>query len=299
MNHKGELSLLSDCLRPDVCVITNVGSAHIGNLGSRERIALAKLEILDGMNEPLLLAPANEPLLEAHRTFSVSYDGTRADFMLNTKLSDQTRAIFDFYSDKLKIEDLTVYATGAHIPPALAFSLSLCSLLGIDEQSLKYAAAELRDSIARSTVRQIGYLTVIDDTYNSSPEAVLCALKTLRLYKNRRISAVLGDMLELGENSEQYHRSIGKACANAGLSRLYTFGKYARVIADGAISGGMRAELISTNEDMSARHITAEEIMRSSLEGDVILFKASNAVGLDRVIRILDEKITKGEDSRE
>ena len=137
MNHKGELKRISDCLRPDISVITNIGSAHIGNFGSREKIAEAKLEILSGMEPPFLIADVGEALLSSHRSLSVSYNGENADFKLKTKAFNKDCAVFDFVSKPMNIKDLTVKGAGAHIPSALAFSLSLSALLGIDEADIR------------------------------------------------------------------------------------------------------------------------------------------------------------------
>ena len=126
---------------------------------------------------------------------------------------------------------------------------------------------------------------IYDDTYSASPEAMYATLKMLA-NSGAPITAVLGDMLELGEYSERLHRELGEKVALLGISRLYSIGKFAQNIAEGARAFGMNDEFIHVNTDIYDLEKTAEAIA-DDYNGEIILLKASHAVHLERISKIL------------
>ena len=139
----------------------------------------------------------------------------------------------------------------------------------------------------------MGRITVIEDCYNASPESMICALDVLEEYcrgTGQRSIAVLGDMLELGNESPALHRTVGTYLAQKGIDRLYTVGRSAGQIAVGARQGGMSGEKIRQNASIERPEDTAHALMQELREGDVVLFKASRSVGAEKIISCLREQ---------
>lgn len=288
MNHAGEISKLSKALTPDIAVITNIGSAHIGMLGSREKIANAKLEICDGMNGGAVFVDADEPLLKnAKGKRGVSRTDITADYYLKAKKGESCGSTFDFISDNLKIRDGFIGICGDHYLSCLMFALSVSSYAGLSEKEIKSGLELITSDVLRQRIIKIGKYNIYDDTYSSSPEAVIAALRALSLHSSR-FSCVLGDMLELGEEAQIFHELIGREAARQGCVRLYAFGRYCNAVADGASQGGMSDSQIYTNGDILAPQITVDQIKSSYCE-ELLLIKGSHAIHTERIIALLSQ----------
>lgn len=290
MNHLGEVARLSLCLEPDISVITKIGTSHIGNLGSRENIAKAKSEIITGMKKPFALVPYGENLLSnLNFAKTVSAYDRKADFSL---LKNEESGFFDFHSSIADIYNLNIKSKLSHIPHCLSFAITVALILDMTPKEIFAVVSDLNlDSMQK--ICKIGELTVIDDSYNSSAESVEMALKTLSMTEYGEKSAVLGDMLELGDLSESLHKKIGEMAAKANLSKLYIIGKYAKFIKTGAVEHGFSEDRIFINESPDLPEITADQIMQNSTS-DTILLKASRRLKLERITDILKEKIQRG-----
>ena len=288
MNHTGEIDMLSRALEPNIAVITNIGSAHIGNLGSKECIAKAKLEIENGMtvgktvifkSEPLLANVKNPYFISDREDFGDMFyriDERRAD---GTALFIKTKRIEGTFKTSL---------SSLHTVNSLLCAIAVSDIIGFTEDEIRSALKRItEDQLRQRVIKKNGY-KFYDDSYNSSPEAVIANLKMLSERKEN-ISALLGDMLELGERSEELHRFIGKECARYGIKKLYAFGRYAKFIAAGAMAEGMRSGSIFINESVSRPQITAEEI-KSSYSGETILVKASHSLHAERIIELLTKE---------
>lgn len=287
MNHSGELSGISRSIEPDVAVITCIGTAHIGNLGSKKAIAEAKEEILCGMKRPYLLAPKDDPYITKYSFLrTVSLEDKSADFCLYP-LTSADIGSYAFRSRYNYLDRFEIRSRAPHIPTCLAFALSVCSVLNMSDREMLDALSEL-DLERFEKIHKIGKLTVIDDSYNCSPESARSALNMLKRAPTVEKSAVFGDMLELGEFSEKLHFELGEAIADAHLSQLYIFGRYAKDVMAGAISRGMSEDIIFINENTDAPEITAEQIRTHSADGTVLL-KGSRMLKLERILEILKE----------
>ncbi|MBQ3017292.1 MAG: UDP-N-acetylmuramoyl-tripeptide--D-alanyl-D-alanine ligase [Clostridia bacterium] len=292
MNHMGELEKLSRCIVPDISVITKIGSSHIGNLGSRENIAKAKAEIFLGMEKPYALIPYGEKLLDKYSfAKTVSADGSDADFSLSVKSTHPGKTVFDYNSKYNSLRSAEIKASSAHIPECLAFAISVASMLNMTNDEL-YSSVSTLELTEKSKVFKIGSLTILDDSYNSSYESVKMALKTLNLHKEKRKSAVIGDILELGNETERIHFELGKLAAGAGLSKLYVFGKNAEIVKAGAVKNGMTQDAVFVNVDTDYPETTANQIINNS-SNETILFKASHNLKLERIIDILKVKLSE------
>lgn len=288
MNHSGELARLSLATEPDVAIITNVSSAHIGNLESLSAIAKAKLEINCGMGEKgITLTPHEEPLLaSAKNRRTVSTENPRADFFLFPLSEGAHGSVFDFYSENRIITAERILVPGEHILKDLSFALAAASVLKLSYAEIARGLAAISPDHLRQKLITIGRYRILDDTYSSSPEAVANMLKLVTLFEGER-AALLGDMLELGKRAEAAHYEVGIRLAELGFKKLYTYGPLASHIARGARDGGLCEACIFTNPDLASPNISAEQI-ETSYGGELILFKASHDIRADRILKLLN-----------
>ena len=296
MNHAGELSVLSRLVSPDIAVITNVGSAHIGMLGSREAIFAAKLEIADGLKpRGVLLYPGDDPLFcrLPKRLYAVSVGrGSLCAYRITDEASDLDGCRFTLSTPSGARMRLFLPMIGEHFLTDAAFAAATADIMGVPHDGIASALADSSDIVERQKILSYGSLTVIDDCYNASPESMRAALDVLRRYgeeRRMRTVAVLGDMLELGSFTAAAHRQVGMQAS--ACDRLIAFGNYAKYYAEGATAGGMPAghiRLCGATADVSAQ---LGEVID---EGDCILLKASHALHAELLLPEL-RKISEGE----
>lgn len=289
MNHLGEIDILSKALKPDISVITNIGTSHVGNLGSREIIAKAKLEILNGMKSPKVIVPYEEELLKnVSGKYTYSTEFNDANCFIHPKNLTAFGSVFDIHTQKYDIYNQRITLPGRHILKSVAISISVMELLNLNNEEISASLPSLDSTCTRAKLAKIGAITVYDDTYSSSPEAVIAVFNLLSLDKNTQKSCMLGDMLELGSDAEKLHKMIGTAVVEYKFEKLFAFGIYAPFIAEGAKSAGMKDENIFINTDINAPQITAKQILENSKSGEIILFKASHTVHAERIYDFLD-----------
>lgn len=288
MNHKGEISKLSKCLRPNIGIITNIGSAHIGNLGSRENIAKAKLEIEDGMNEEILFVPYDEPLLFLPKNrITFSTDNTCANFSLLTIEKENLK----LYKNGKECFNLSFSPTGEHHKKCLVSALSVAMFIGMPPEMIKAGVSTISDNNIRQKCIFRENYTFYADFYNASYESVSALIKVAsEIVLGRRKSLVLGDILELGDMSEQIHFEVGKMISPDEFNYLFLFGKEAKNIGLGAIHNGFPKERIFINTDLSAPQTTALRIREVCPLGEAIFMKASRGIRLERILDCFNEK---------
>ena len=296
-NHPGEIEEMSLAVEPNLAVITKIGTAHIGSFGSREMIAKAKLEIRAGLSESAaLLIPHDEKLLPHDsnvKTVSDCYNKGNYSLVSLSGNNKKTKVSFSSKEAQLTAEP-TVFGDGNL--RALAFAAA-CMF------EMKFAVNNIIDRfslISHNNTRQNIYnwqgRTLLDDAYNASFESVMNAFGLMRFYKGRRC-AVLGDVLELGNETENIHFKIGSEAVNHGIELLFLFGVYAPFIERGAISAGLKKERIFINSDVTSPSITLDKIQEVTRSGDVILFKASHRCNFSKLceaLRLREEKSNVG-----
>ena len=278
MNHKNEISKLSRCVHPTVSVITSVGTAHLGNLGTREDIAKAKLEILDGMSDGVLLVPENEPLLKnLSGAACIGRNSSLSSFSLN-----DAGDYYSFRTPNGNIDGIEFFDKREHLLIDLSFALSIASLLGLSENEIRDGVRAINESDIRQRFISIGDFTIFDDSYNASLESVIADFKYISAM-NRSAGAFLGDIFELGESAREIHEKIGEAAARLGILHLYLIGEYASYTRFGAIRAGMCPSHIFVNKDISNPSKSIEQILLNHSPGEIILFKASHKMRLDKI----------------
>ena len=280
MRGPGEIARLSRCTEPDVAVITNIGTAHIGRLGSREAIATAKCEITAALHpQGVVVIPAGDPLLE--QALAAVWQGR----VLRVRLEDDPDITADLIgavrNDRLLLDEASIPLPldGRHNARNLLLALAVGSHLGVDPAS----AAQLQVNIpgGRNRRLQQGGLTLLDETYNASPEAVLAALDLLADQPGRRF-AVLGTMLELGDRSIELHQQVAARAAALKLDGV--------VLVDGGDEGQAMANVASGLDRLAlvaTPDAAAAPLGQWLQAGDVVLLKASRGVALERLIPLL------------
>lgn len=294
MSGMGEIKQMTDAAQPDIAVITNIGTSHMEMLGSRENICRAKFEIMSGFkkdgvlilngDEPMMLSYPEKP---ANTLFVALWNGA-ADYIARNIRHDGMDTVFNILSGGREFTDIRIPALGNHNVYAALFAWAVGGVMGLEEDELRRGLLQYRSADMRQKIFDMNGITVIEDCYNASPESmraaidVLCALRTCG-----RCVALLGDMRELGLNSEMYHRSTGAYAAERGIDILFTLGTLARGIAAGAVAAGMNDENIFVNIDENTYAATASELAGVIRPGDCLLVKASRAVRAERVIECL------------
>ena len=292
MRGLGEIERLSRCVEPEIAVITNIGTAHIGRLGSRAAIATAKCEITAALApQGVVVIPAGDPLLEqalshcwSGRTLRVALEG---DIAAELPESDCPAAdlvgVHDPQQGLLSLEGLRFSCPldGRHNARNLMLALAVASELGValaDLQDLKVTVPG-----GRNRRLSIGALTVLDETYNASPEAVLAALDLLAQQPGRRF-AVLGTMLELGASSIELHQAVVSRAVQLGLDGLVA-------VASGEEAAAMQQAATSLERFalVESPELASETLNQWLQPGDKLLLKASRGVALERLIPLLKQ----------
>ena len=288
MSHFGEIEYLSSIASPNIALVTNIGRSHIENLGSREGIRDAKLEIRKGMpRDGILILNGDEPLLEnISGAIYVGEKNKYCEYVIDNVIEGENGSAFDLIYHGERIESITVPAIGRHnvMNAAFAFAVGVCA--GIGEFEIRRGLMNFKNTGMRQNIYESHGRTIIADCYNAAPESVKAALSVLETVaerKNARKIAVLGDMKELGSHSAEAHIEVGMAAAKVGVDTLFTVGELALDIA-GAAEGSVKS--VFAFESAEYKEI-AEAIMKNTREGDVILFKASRAMAFEKIIENL------------
>ena len=283
MRGLGEIERLSRCASPDVAVITNIGTAHIGRLGSREAIATAKCEIVAGLGpDGLVVIPAGDPLLD--RALARVWSGRVVRVALQGEGHEAAADLVGSLDGQGAILELAGVALpvpleGVHHARNLLLAMAVALELGLEPERWRPLQVDLPGGRSRR-LQQNGVL-ILDETYNASPEAVLAALELLAQQPGRRF-AVLGTMLELGDQSLALHRSVAERARHLDLDGL--------VIVDQGEEGAAMvaaATGLSRLRQVDCPEAAAEPLLQWLQPGDVLLLKASRGVALERLIPLL------------
>ena len=289
MNHAGEIRVLVDVATPEVRVWTNVGEAHIGHFGSADLIADAKAEILEGAGaRTVLVANADDDRVMAR---TARFPGRQVRFGLSPRADVRAVDVEDLGLDGTKSRLLTpagerdlhlpLLGRGSLMNVLAAAAVALELNVGLDH--IVETAARLQPSSKRGAVLRLPKgVTVIDDSYNSSPSALKLALDVVsRTWATRRV-AVIGEMLELGDLSLALHQDCGRAAAGSRLARLITIGgPSARALGGAAVAAGQPA---NTVRHFASSAEAAAEVHGLVAPGDVVLVKGSRGTRTDVVV---------------
>jgi UDP-N-acetylmuramoyl-tripeptide--D-alanyl-D-alanine ligase len=293
MNHPGEIRTLIGIAEPEVRVWTNVGDAHMGFFGSADEIADAKAEILENARPgDTLVANANDERVMAR---SRAFPGRVVTFGLDVPADVQAASVELRGLDGSRARVHTARGEFTLSSPLLGLgnlsnvlaATTVALELGAPIEAIQERARQLRPASHRGElIRLPGGITLIDDSYNSSPSALRQALEVMAAAEGcARKVAVLGEMLELGEHAGRLHAACGQAAAAARLDMLIAVGgEPARALAQAAMAHGMDAANVShapTNGE------AADLALSRVRPGDLVLVKGSRGIGTDLVVERL------------
>ena len=290
MSGFGEIRALTSIVRPQVGIITNIGISHIEKLGSRQNILKAKLELLEGLQPGgLLILNGDDVMLNGVkdllqvRTISFGLEEGSDYQAYNIRSRGEMGVDFDIM---LGDAEYTVHvpAAGVHnVYNALA-ALAAGIELNIPVQELIRGIADYSPGKMRLNVIKTKGLTILNDAYNSSPQSVKAAIDVLGEVEARRRIAVLGDMLELGEWSEEAHKEVGVYASAGKTDLIITVGDAAAHIAEGAVGAGFNPDRTVTLKD----NCEAIRYLRDAAgPGDAILVKGSRGMKMEEIVNAL------------
>lgn len=284
MNHAGEIRYLTGLARPDIALVNNAGTAHIGILGSREAIARAKGEIYEGLSERgIALINADDAYASMWR--DANKDRAIVDFALDAPASVTGRYAGHALHSDIVVQtpageaQFTLPVPGVHnVRNAIAASAAGFAL-GVAPESMARALGSFHGPKGRmQRYRGKAGSTLIDDTYNANPDSTLAAIAVLGGLNGRRL-LVLGDMGELGTEAEAQHRAAGGAARAAGIEYLFTLGELTARTAEAFGEGAQHFESIDVLVDAVAAVLDAQT---------TVLVKGSRFMRMERVVRALE-----------
>ena len=296
ISHFGDMKPLAKIARPDVCVITNIGYAHLENLGTRDGILKAKTEIFNHMNpDGIVIVNGDDDKLstisQVHGkrplVFGISNkDGVYADNIKSLGLDGTSFTIHGIKtSDNYSTFDLTVPVPGHHMVYNAMAAALVGSVLGLSSIEIERGVKNLKTIAGRNNIIKENGFTIIDDCYNANPVSMKASLDVLDTAIGRKV-AILGSMFELGENEKQMHYDVGMYLGTKDIDVLITAGDLAAQIAEGT-----RA-YIDTNynahgcevHDFETRDDMLKCIGHILKTGDNILIKASHGMEFTKVV---------------
>ncbi len=299
MSGRGEIELLSKIALPDAVIITNVGEAHMLQLGTREEIANAKFEIIAGLrSDGVLIYLGDEPLLQQLVEENDQQGAQIITFGLDAEVND-------YYPSEIHVQaDRTNFAVNVNVKgnssPLTKLAIPLLGRHNVINALAAIAVAQwfgLNEVLIRSGLQQTvptgmriellhasNGLSILNDAYNASPASMKAAIQLLdELQGYRHKIVVLGDMLELGPQSESYHRDIGKLLNSLSFSYIFTFGEMASYIADECRAMYSLNRVVATNDKADL----IKQVAAVAMPQDIVLVKASRGKRLEELVEAL------------
>ena len=286
MNHFGEIRYLGEMVRPDIAVISNIGDAHIENLGSRQGILEAKCEIFENLRPGgLAVLNGDDALLRGlELPFRVLRCGQTPDCDVRiTEIADHGVAgITCTVTTPRDRYALTIPAPGEHMAYSASMAVAIAEELGLSREEIVRGVASYESAGSRMRVIRLpGNRLILDDCYNANPQSVTAALEILAKTECDRKVAVLGDMGELGNLTAQAHYNMGALAAMLGIDFVAAIGEKAAKIADGAAQSGGTTLHFATKEE------AVHELTRQLEENTAMLIKASHAMRFEKLVERL------------
>ena len=275
MNHSGELAPLCEIARPEISVITNVGTAHIEFMGSREAIALEKGTLARALDEKgTLLVPSDCDFIDDFRAstkgkvIAVGEGSIRAENVV----AGVAGSSFDLVVDDLGRVPASIAVPGRHMISNALLAAGVGVVLGVSLEEISVGLSTAQLTSGRLRQYQSDGITILDDTYNANPEAIIAALHTLAESPCEGTrTAVLGRMAEQGEHAAPAYVRIGRLASDLGL-RLVTV--------------GAEADSMAAPHHFETVEAAAEWLPKHTQPGDLILFKGSRTAAIERVMNL-------------
>jgi UDP-N-acetylmuramoyl-tripeptide--D-alanyl-D-alanine ligase len=282
MNHAGEIKTLCEIARPRIGVVTNVGHAHMEAFDSIEGVAAAKRELIEALPpDGVAVLNADDPFVsrfrEVHSGRSITY-GINCDADIRAMHVQLTDHGVSFTVEGVPFESALL---GRHSVSNILAGLAVAALYGIRPAELTAVVKDLAAPSMRGRRLVHNEVLILDDCYNSNPDAARVMIDVLRETPAKRRIAVLGEMLELGHWSEPLHRDVGRYVATSGIDVLVGIRGEAGHLVDAARQAGLAVNAAFFFPDATA---AGEHLRRIALPGDVILFKGSRGTHVEHAL---------------
>lgn len=298
MNNLNEIHRMAKAAKPDIALITNVGVTHIGNLGTRDNILKAKMEITHFFNEKnILILNGDNDLLSTikNNEFPIYTTGIENNVNFkayNIKLGEHY-VEFNIQEDEVEVkENFHVEVPGKHTVLNSLLAISCGKIMGMDYKEIKEGLKNLQTTAMRMDIIKGEKFSILNDCYNANPDSMKAAIKVLEnLTSNRRV-AILGTMGELGHEAFNSHREVGKYAAENGVDFLITFGEFNEAFEEGFrltysddfIVNGEKKQYKAFKKYEEAVKYLLDEYLK---QGDTILVKASRAMKFETIVEEL------------
>ena len=274
----GEMTRLADMVRPEIAVFTLIGDSHLEFLGDRAGVLRAKSEMISGMLEDaVVIANGDDILLREHdfcrRTILFGL-GENCDVRAVEEKADGIDGMRCVILSGERHIEAHIPAFGRHMVYAALMGAAVGIALGLTDEEIARGISRYETVGSRGRILETGHITVLDDCYNANPTSCRAALESLSMLQGRKV-AILGDMLELGDNGPALHREVGEYAAELGI-RVLACGPISRATAE--VGDGLWFE---TPEELMS--VLGENIC----EGDCVLVKASHGMHLERIVEAL------------
>ncbi|MGE7889209.1 UDP-N-acetylmuramoyl-tripeptide--D-alanyl-D-alanine ligase [Bacillus cereus] len=287
MSETGQIRNLSQIAQPDVAIITMIGQSHLEMLGSREEIAKAKLEMIYGLkDEGLFLYNGDEPLLSKNNNMlgikckSFGEKDTNDLFPVNVQLDEHG---VHFTLNNLTKVQYDVPLHGKHNILNAIVGIAVGQFYKVPTEKIQKALQQINITHMRFQflTAKTGF-TIINDAWNASPSSMKAAIETLqKLNAYEKKIIVVGDMLELGKETETYHREIGKMLNQESIQYVFTYGGLAEIVAEEAMKTYATGQVQSYNNKTKI----AEEVLKIITKKDVVLLKGSRGMALEEIVQ--------------
>lgn len=285
ISNDGQMQILSNMVKPDICVVTVIGVAHIEFLKTQENIRREKLDITSHMNKDgILLLNGDDELLaqmKGKTGVKTMFYGTSdwCDFRAENIRMEENMLVYDYVHGE-KREKVALNVLGKHnvINSLTGMAISDCMKLDLGNAAKGFSSfAGLRQQIININDKY----TIIDDTYNASPDSMKASIDVLaEMETTGKKIAILGDMFELGENSERYHYEVGTYLAGKNVDELVVVGELSQQIVKGVkdAESSIKCNILKDNGEVTLF------LMSVMAEGDVVLIKGSNGMNMGQIV---------------
>lgn len=292
MSDLGEIHRLAEVAKPDIAIITNIGTSHMENLKTRENILKAKMEITDffKMGNVLLVNGDNDLLSELHAnkytlvkvSIDSSFDYKAEDIVLKEK------SISFKVCEKRSKENgiFNIEVPGVHNVLNALLAIACGRILNIDYEVLAKSITTLETTSMRLDITEGKKFRIIDDCYNASPDSMKAAIDVLMNLKGGKKVAILGTMMELGGDSYNAHKEIGTYALKHGVQLLITIGEFSEAYGEGF--GNSKCHMIFSNANE-----VCEYILKTAFNNEDILVKASRSMKFETIVNELKNENSK------
>lgn len=281
-----EMHRLAKVSRPDVCVITNIGTCHLENLGDRDGVFRAKTEMFDYAAKECFtvlngdddkLSQVQEVNGKAPMFFGIETERDVKVLSCKTMSVQGSAARIQYFNEVL---DTVIPIPGYHMLYNAMAAVCIGVHFGMSLQEIDQGIRKLKAIGGRNHIFTANEITVIDDCYNANPMSMEASLKVLAQAEGRKV-AILGDMFELGKNEKSLHEKVGNIAGSLDLDMIICIGRLSKYIADGAKNGKADVLYFETKDDFE------KNLLEYLHAGDTVLIKASNGMKFNTIVNTL------------